>query len=89
MTPISINLPERLSTFVENQISGGGFANTDDYFQWLIAKAIVEQKKKDLEVLLLERLDAMDNGDEIRVTPELMTKMKEEFLQRHRQVQEQ
>jgi hypothetical protein len=36
--------------------------------------------KPSLEAILLDRLKAMDEGDEIELTPEVMAKMKEEFL---------
>ena len=55
---INISLPESMKTFVEAQVSSGGFGTVSEYVRTLIREAQRAEGKRLLETKLLEALDS-------------------------------
>jgi antitoxin ParD1/3/4 len=56
MTPLSINLPEDLLTYLQEQVASGHYTTPSDYIQTLIQQD--QARKAHLENLMLEALDS-------------------------------
>ncbi len=58
MTTLNISLPESLKSFVEEQVSGGGYSTASEYVRSLIREAQERRAKTELEGKLLAALGA-------------------------------
>jgi antitoxin ParD1/3/4 len=67
MFKINISLPEQLQEFLEQQVAAGGYANTNEYINYLISQEQERIAQKKLETLLIE---GVDSGDVVEVTDE-------------------
>ncbi|WP_414578783.1 ribbon-helix-helix domain-containing protein [Anabaena sp. CCY 9402-a] len=67
MLKINLSLPEQLQEFLEQQVVAGGYANTDEYINYLISQEQKRIAQKHLESLLIEGLDS---GETVEVTDE-------------------
>ncbi len=56
MTTLNISLPESLRTFVEEQVTTGGYSTVSEYIRALIREAQGRQSKAELETKLLAAL---------------------------------
>jgi antitoxin ParD1/3/4 len=57
MTTLNISLPESLKTFVEDQVSSGGYSTVSEYVRSLIRDAQERKAREALESKLLAALE--------------------------------
>jgi antitoxin ParD1/3/4 len=57
MTTLNISLPENLKTFVEDQVSSGGYSTASEYVRSLIREAQESKAREGLELKLLAALE--------------------------------
>ncbi|HEY4591729.1 MAG TPA: type II toxin-antitoxin system ParD family antitoxin [Thermoanaerobaculia bacterium] len=57
MTTLNISLSENLKTFVEDQVSSGGFSTASEYVRSLIREAQERKAREALELKLLVALE--------------------------------
>lgn len=55
MSMMNISLPEELKTFVDQQVSGGGYTSTSEYVRELLRR---ERDREKLRGLLLEGMNS-------------------------------
>ena len=67
MTNMNVSLPETLKTYIEEQVTDGGYGTTSEYLRELIREDKKRKARERLESLLLEGLES---GDAVPVTPE-------------------
>jgi antitoxin ParD1/3/4 len=67
MTNMNVSLPETLKTYVEEQVTDGGYGTVSEYLRELIREDKKRKAQERLESFLLEGLDS---GDPVPVTPE-------------------
>ena len=67
MTNMNVSLPETLKTYIEEQVTDGGYGTTSEYLRELIREDKKRKAQERLEALLLEGLES---GDAVSVTPE-------------------
>ena len=67
MTNMNISLPETLKTYVEEQVTSGGYGTASEYLRELIRE---DKKRKAQERLESFLLDGLDSGDPVPVTSE-------------------
>jgi len=58
LTSMSISLPESMKTFIEEEVSSGGYGTASEYFRELVREAKERKIEERLESLLLEALDS-------------------------------
>ncbi len=84
MTTLNIHLSESLQEFIEQQVTQGGYSNTDEYIYHLILQ---EQKRaeqhKKLENMLIEGLDS---GNPIQLTDDWWEKKRAELVKKPPQI---
>ena len=51
---ISVTLPDSLKTFIDAQVSEGGFDGASDYVAFLLAKAQLQQNRAEVDAKLRE-----------------------------------
>lgn len=71
MPQIQISLSDKLTHFVDSQVTSAGFATRDEYIG-----SLVQADRKRLEELLLE---GINSPVRIEVTPEYWERMKDEL----------
>ena len=79
MATVTISLPDSLREFVDEQIKTRGYGNVSEYFRTLIRTAQEREVERRLEELLLEGLDS---GEGMELSPESVSRMKTELLER-------
>ena len=57
---MNISLPEAMKTFVDDQVSGGGYGSVSEYVRELVRRDQKERAQNRLETLLLQGLDSGD-----------------------------
>lgn len=67
MTNMNISLPETLKTYVEEQVTSGGYGTASEYLRELIRE---DKKRKAQERLESFLLDGLDSGGPVPVTPD-------------------
>ena len=79
MTTMNISLPDDMKTFVDNQITKGGFSTVSEYVRDLIRQDRKRAAEAKLEALLLE---GINSGDPIEVTPQFWKELREKAERR-------
>jgi len=79
MTSMNISLPDEMKTFVDNQITKGGFSTVSEYVRDLIRQDQKRAAQAKLEALLLE---GINSGQPIEVTPEFWSNLREKAERR-------
>lgn len=79
MTTMNISLPDDLKTFVDDQVTGGGYSSTSEYVRNLIRDARKAAARAKLEALLLE---GINSGEPELVTPEWWDERRRELRRR-------
>lgn len=76
-TTMTFSLPESMKEQIEAHISANGFGNSSEWFRG-IARANLEhhQKLSQLRALVQAGIDALDRGEVVELTPELITSIK-------------
>ena len=67
MTNMNVSLPETLKSYVEEQVTYGGYGTVSEYLRELIREDKKRKAQERLESFLLEGLDS---GEPVAVTPE-------------------
>jgi antitoxin ParD1/3/4 len=78
MTSMNISLPEPLKSFVEEQVSKGGYSTVSEYLRELIREAQRRTDRADLEAKLMAGL----NSPTAEMTAEEWSKLREKILTR-------
>jgi antitoxin ParD1/3/4 len=78
MTTLNISLPKSMKTFVESQLSLGGYSTASEYVRDLIREAQKKSARQRLERLLLEGLDS---GPTVRVDENFWKERREKLRQ--------
>ncbi|AUT00518.1 type II toxin-antitoxin system ParD family antitoxin [Nostoc sp. CENA543] len=84
MFQLNISLPEQLQEFLEQQVATGGYANTNEYINYLIFQEQQRIAQKQLESLLIEGLDS---GEVVEVTDEWWEEKRAKLVEQLRQRQ--
>jgi antitoxin ParD1/3/4 len=63
MANVSIELPDGMKSFVEAQVSTGGYASVSDYFAALVAVAQSQQARAEIDAQLLAGIDSLERGE--------------------------
>lgn len=67
MSTINISLPEAMKTYIDEQVSKGGYGTVSEFFRDLVRQDQKRKAKEDLETLLLEGLQS---GSTTPMTPQ-------------------
>lgn len=84
MFQLNISLSEQLQEFLEQQVAAGGYANTNEYINYLIFQEQQRIAQKQLESLLIEGLDS---GEVVEVTDEWWEEKRAKLVEQLRQRQ--
>lgn len=81
ITTLNISLPESMKSFVEHEVSEGGYTSASEYVRELVRRAKREREEQEnLEKLILEGLGS---GPATEVTPEYWKQLKGKLAARH------
>jgi len=69
MQTMNISLPEAMQQFVEEQVIAGDYRDASEYIRDLVRADQKRQAKAQLEQVLLS---AIDSGDAMELTPEMI-----------------
>ncbi len=83
MTTLKIFLPESLQEFIDQQVTQGGYSNTDEYIYHLIMQEQKRAEQQKLENMLIEGLDS---GDAIQITDDWWEKKRAELVKKPSQL---
>ena len=75
---ISIKLPESLKTFVDAQVSEGGFDGVSDYVEFLLAKAQLQQNRAEVDAKLREGIASGFS----ELTPDVWQRLRDRVAER-------
>jgi antitoxin ParD1/3/4 len=73
MQTMNISLPDLMKQYVEEQVSAGGYSSASEYVRELVRADQKRRAKEELEQILL---NAMNSGDPIDVTSEMVEDVK-------------
>lgn len=79
METMNISLPEPMKSFVDEQVSNGGYSSASEYIRGLLREEQKRQVKERLESFLLEGLDS---GEPSQMTKEYLEELRHEALGR-------
>jgi antitoxin ParD1/3/4 len=79
MQTMNISLPDPMKQYVEEQVSAGGYSSASEYVRELVRADQKRRAKDELEQILL---NAMNSGDPVEVTPEMVEEVKERLRAR-------
>lgn len=69
MESMNISLPEPMKKYVDEQVNTGSYGSASEYVRELVRADQKRREKESLEKLLME---ALDSGEPIEVTPEMV-----------------
>ena len=58
MTSMNISVPESMKTFIEDEVSSGGYGTASEYVRELVRDAKKQKEEERLEKLLLQALES-------------------------------
>ncbi len=58
MTSMNISVPESMKTFIEDEVSSGGYGTASEYVRELVRDAKKQKEEERIEKLLLEALES-------------------------------
>jgi antitoxin ParD1/3/4 len=76
MQTMNISLPDPMKQFVEEQVSAGAYSSASEYVRELVRADQKRHAKEQLEQILL---NAINSGDSIEVTPEMLKDVKQKL----------
>ena len=85
MEKMTIEMPEKMKSFVDREISAGNFQTPSALFQSLVADLIRARVKKEIEQSLQEALDEYERGECTEWTKDDFQKIKADFVRRCQQ----
>ncbi|GET39772.1 ribbon-helix-helix domain-containing protein [Microseira wollei] len=74
---IQISLPDQIRTYVEEQLTVGGYSSVSEYFLHLVRQDQRRRSQEKLETLLLEGLNSESSKE---VTPEFWQQLRDSVL---------
>jgi antitoxin ParD1/3/4 len=81
MTTVNISIPDSMKTFIDEQVSKGGYSTTSEYIRQLLRQEAERVAQARLEALLLEGLDS---GEEIEINDDWWQQKRLQLLERLR-----
>ncbi len=69
MESMNISLPEPMKQYVDEQVSSGSYSSASEYMREFVRADQQRREKERLEALLLE---ALNSGEPIDLTPEMI-----------------
>ncbi|WP_165073619.1 type II toxin-antitoxin system ParD family antitoxin [Paludisphaera rhizosphaerae] len=79
MDTMNVALPESMKSFVQEQVTEGGYSSVSEYIRELIR---ADQKRKAEERIDALLLEGLDSGEPIPVTPEYWAAKKQKLAER-------
>ena len=79
MQTMNISLPDPMKQFVEEQVSAGAYSSASEYVRELVPADQKRHAKEQLEQILL---NAINSGDPIDVTPEMVEEVRQRLRAR-------
>ena len=79
MQTMNISLPDPMKQYVEEQVSAGAYSSASEYVRELVRADQKRHAKEQLEQLLL---NAINSGDPIDVTPEMVEEVRQRLRAR-------
>jgi antitoxin ParD1/3/4 len=79
MQTMNISLPDPMKQFVEEQVSAGAYSSASEYVRELVRADQKRHAKEQLEQILL---NAINSGDPIDVTPEMVEEVRQKLRAR-------
>jgi antitoxin ParD1/3/4 len=79
MQTMNISLPDPMKQYVEEQVNAGGYSSASEYVRELVR---ADQKRHAKEELERSLLSAINSGDPIDVTPEMVEDVKQQLRAR-------
>lgn len=79
MQTMNISLPDPMKQFVEEQVSAGAYSSASEYVRELVRADQKRHAKEQMEQILL---NAINSGDCIEVTPEMLEDVKQKLRAR-------
>ena len=73
MQTMNISLPDPMKQFVEEQVTAGAYSSASEYVRELVRADQKRQAKEELEQVLLS---AINSGDPIDVTPQMIDEVR-------------
>src|SRR5271163_3156980 len=75
MQTMNISLPDPMKQYVEEQVSAGGYSSASEYVRELVRADQKRRAKEELEQILI---NAMNSGDPVDITPEVVEDVSED-----------
>jgi antitoxin ParD1/3/4 len=79
MQTMNISLPDPMKQYVEEQVTAGAYSSASEYVRELVRADQKRHAKEQLEQLLL---NAINSGDAIDVTPEMVEDVRQKLRAR-------
>lgn len=79
MQTMNISLPDPMKHFVEEQVSTGAYSSASEYVRELVRADQKRHAKEQLEQILLK---AINSGEPIEVTPEVVEEVRQRLRAR-------
>ena len=79
MQTMNISLPDPMKQFVEDQVTAGAYSSASEYVRELVRADQKRHGKEQLEQVLLS---AINSGDPIEVTPEMINEVRQRLQAR-------
>jgi antitoxin ParD1/3/4 len=76
---MNISLPDPMKEFVEEQVSAGAYSSASEYVRELVRADQKRHAKAQLEQILLK---AINSGDPMEVTPEMVEEVRQRLRAR-------
>ncbi|MFN9649534.1 MAG: type II toxin-antitoxin system ParD family antitoxin [Pseudanabaena sp.] len=81
MTTVNISVPDSMKTFIDEQVSKGGYSTTSEYIRQLLRQEAERLAQARLETLLLEGLDS---GESLEINDDWWQQKRIQLLERLR-----
>ncbi|MEG9438734.1 type II toxin-antitoxin system ParD family antitoxin [Edaphobacter sp. HDX4] len=82
MQTMNISLPDPMKQYVEDQVMAGGYSSASEYVRDLVRADQKRQAKEELEQMLI---GAINSGDPMDVTPEMIEQVRNRLRARAEQ----
>jgi antitoxin ParD1/3/4 len=82
MQTMNISLPDPMKQFVEEQVSAGAYSSASEYVRELVRADQKRHAKEQLEQIMLK---AINSGEPIDVTPEMLEEVRQRLRARSAQ----
>jgi antitoxin ParD1/3/4 len=79
MQTMNISLPDPMKEYVEGKVTAGAYSSASEYVRELVRGDQKRQAKEELEQILLS---AINSGDPIDVTPEMIEQVRNRLRSR-------